>query len=125
MGRRQGEAPPVGRDGLVQAADGAQGVPIVEPETGLARVGRQKLAVDVEHAVMLADEGEAGRQEVAVGGIGRIALKQVLHVGERLGGLLLAELRRGEAEPDAARLGRQTKGMGEQGLGVGEAAEPG
>ena len=70
---------------------------------------------------MVADQGEAGGLQVAIGGDVRIAGQQPVDLRQALGRLLLQEQGVGEVEADRRAVRRELQGVGEQHLGVGPA----
>ena len=120
----QGDAPAIGRHRVLLAAHGAEGMAVVQPDLRLAAIGDQKVFVDPVDGLVIADQGETRRLEVAVGGIVRRLFQQPVDLGQALRRLLLQEQGVGQVETDGGTAGIGLEDVGEQHLGVGPSSLP-
>lgn len=95
---------------------------VVEPDLRLAREVRQQRLVEQGFPGFLANQPQAGGEQISIHRVGRVAGQQALQMRDRLGGLLLAKQGLGIGEARAGLIGGQVEGMDQQYLGVRVAA---
>ncbi len=106
-----------------EAADGPEGMSIVQPDPGLAWELRQQPFVERDRARLIADQAEAGGEQVAVGRMAWVARCKGLGLGERLARLLLAEQDLRIAEAGGVEVRIQLQAAGEKRLRIDGAVQ--